>query len=63
MSEEYALRPATAHDAERIVAITVEGFESYRSFAPEGWTPPSASAEADRLVALLGDDHVWYLVA
>ena len=63
MSDEYALRPATAHDAERIVAITVEGFESYRSFAPEGWTPPSASAEVERLVALLGDDHVWYLVA
>ena len=63
MSDEYALRPATAHDAERMVAITVEGFEGYRSFAPEGWKPPSASAEAERLVALLGDDHVWYLVA
>jgi GNAT superfamily N-acetyltransferase len=61
--EEYVFRPATADDAERMVAITVEGFESYRSFAPEGWTPPSASAEAERLVALLGEDHVWYLVA
>ena len=63
MIEEYAFRPATSDDAERMVAVTVEGFETYRSFAPEGWTPPSASAETERLVALLGDDHVWYLVA
>ena len=63
MIEEYAFRAATADDAERIVAITVEGFETYRSFAPAGWTPPSASAEAERLVGLLGDDHVWYRVA
>ena len=63
MTERYAFRPATSVDAERMVAITVEGFESYRSFAPDGWTPPSASVEAERLAALLGDDHVWYLVA
>jgi GNAT superfamily N-acetyltransferase len=61
--DEYAFRAATPDDAERIVAITVEGFETYRSFAPEGWTPPSASAEAARLIGLLGDDHVWYRVA
>jgi GNAT superfamily N-acetyltransferase len=61
--DEYAFRAATPDDAERIVAITVEGFETYRSFAPEGWTPPSASAEAARLVGLLGEDHVWYRVA
>jgi GNAT superfamily N-acetyltransferase len=59
----YAFRAATADDAERIVEVTVEGFEGYRAFAPTGWTPPSASAEAERLVGLLGDDHVWYLVA
>jgi len=60
---DYALRAATADDAEAMVAVTVEGFEGYRSFAPEGWTPPSASAEVERLAALLGDDGVWYLVA
>jgi ribosomal protein L30/L7E len=61
--EEYAFRAATPDDAERMVAITVEGFETYRSFAPEGWTPPSASEETMRLVGLLGEDHVWYRVA
>ena len=60
---EYAFRAARPADAERIVAVTVEGFETYRSFAPEGWTPPSAAEEAERLVGLIGDDRVWYLVA
>jgi GNAT superfamily N-acetyltransferase len=59
----YALRAATPQDVERIVAVTVEGFETYRSFAPEGWTPPAASQEAQRLLGMLGEDHVWYLVA
>jgi GNAT superfamily N-acetyltransferase len=59
----YALRAATPQDVERIVALTVEGFETYRSFAPEGWTPPAASQEAQRLLGMLGEDHVWYLVA
>ena len=60
---EYGFRAATTQDAERIAAVTVEGFETYRSFAPEGWTPPSASEEAARLASMLGEDHVWYLVA
>jgi GNAT superfamily N-acetyltransferase len=59
----YALRRATAGDVGPMVAIIVEGFETYRAFAPEAWTPPSASDEAERLPALLGEDHVWYAVA
>jgi GNAT superfamily N-acetyltransferase len=60
---EYAFRAATPADAQRILAVTFEGFETYRAFAPEGWTPPSAAAELERLVTLLGEDHVWYRVA
>jgi GNAT superfamily N-acetyltransferase len=60
---EYALRAATADDAEAMVAVTAEGFETYRSFAPEGWTPPSASDELERLLRLLEDSDVWYQVA
>ena len=60
---EYALRTATADDADAMVAVTAEGFETYRSFAPDGWTPPSASQELQRLSRLLGDSDVWYLVA
>jgi GNAT superfamily N-acetyltransferase len=60
---EYAFRAPVARDVEQMVAVTVAGFESYRAFAPAGWTPPSAADEVERLEGLLGEDHVWYLVA
>jgi GNAT superfamily N-acetyltransferase len=59
----YAFRAATRDDAPAIVAITIEGFEGYRAFAPAGWEPPSAADELDRLSGLLGRDDVWYRVA
>jgi GNAT superfamily N-acetyltransferase len=59
----YALRPATVGDAEAMVAVTAEGFATYRSFAPEGWAPPSAAEELERLERLLADPEVWYQVA
>ncbi|MGZ6674648.1 MAG: hypothetical protein ACXVFM_20100, partial [Solirubrobacteraceae bacterium] len=60
---EYALRAATADDAEAMVTVTVEGFSGYRSFAPTGWVPPSGSEELERLSRLLDDDDVYYQVA
>ena len=60
---EYSYRTATPADAEPIIAVTMQGFETYRAFAPEGWRPPSASDESERLQGMLGEDHVWYLVA
>jgi GNAT superfamily N-acetyltransferase len=59
----YALRRAAVADAERMVAITTEGFETYRAFAPPGWQPPSAAEELERLQELLPAPDVWYLVA
>ncbi len=59
----YALRVATAADAAAIVAVTAEGFDGYRAFAPVGWEPPSAAQELARLEELVGRDDVWYLVA
>jgi GNAT superfamily N-acetyltransferase len=59
----YAFRAATVDDAEAMVAVTAEGFSGYRSFAPPGWVPPSASEELERLRYLLTDDEVWYRVA
>ena len=56
-------RPATPATPSGSSPCTVEGFETYRAFAPEGWTPPSAADERERLAGLLGEDHVWYLVA
>lgn len=34
------LRRAAPDDGPAIGRVTSEGFESYRSFAPEGWQPP-----------------------
>ena len=56
-------RAATPTDAERITAVTMEGFETYRAFAPEGWAPPPAGDERARLMGLLAEDWVWYRVA
>jgi GNAT superfamily N-acetyltransferase len=59
----WSLRPATSRDAERVAAVTGEGFDGYRSFAPPGWKPPDPQAELKRLRGVLGDDEVWCLVA
>jgi GNAT superfamily N-acetyltransferase len=58
-----ALRAAERDDAPAIVAVTMEGFEGYRAFAPAGWEPPSAAEELERLADLLDRDDVWYHVA
>jgi GNAT superfamily N-acetyltransferase len=63
VTERYAFRAATVDDAEAMLAVTVEGFSGYRSFAPSGWVAPSASEELERLRRLLTDDDVWYQVA
>ncbi len=47
----FELRPATPDDAPAIVAITSAGFDTYRSFAPDGWEPPAVTVDetAERL--------------
>jgi GNAT superfamily N-acetyltransferase len=54
-------RRATGDDAEALLAIMVEGFEGYRSFAPEGWAPEIAGVE--RVRARLVAPDTWTLVA
>ena len=60
---QYAFRPAVLGDARSMCEVFVEGFETYRGFAPQGWSPPSTQEEIERLQELLGDDDVWYRVA
>jgi GNAT superfamily N-acetyltransferase len=60
---QYAFRDAVAEDARPIGDVTAECFETYRDFAPPGWSPPSAEEEVERLQELLADGDVWYLVA
>jgi GNAT superfamily N-acetyltransferase len=42
------LRRATPEDAGAAWALTMAGFETYRSFAPAGWDPPQETAETTR---------------
>jgi diamine N-acetyltransferase len=60
---KYALRRAEPVDAERMVAVTAEGFATYHAFAPPEWSPPEAGGELERLQRLLPDPDVWYVVA
>lgn len=71
-----SIRHATLGDAPALAATVVEGFESYRVWAPRGWDPPSGAVQLagirDRLpdlgcVCLLAEDggemagHVAYV--
>jgi GNAT superfamily N-acetyltransferase len=60
---DWSLRLATPADAARLAANVSEGFESYRSFAPAGWRPPSANGELALLDEALGRTDVWCLLA
>ncbi|HET7378890.1 MAG TPA: GNAT family N-acetyltransferase [Gaiellales bacterium] len=58
------MRMATPADAPAIASNIVEGFESYREWAPRSWkTPVLGPADVERLQARLGDDDVWCQVA
>jgi GNAT superfamily N-acetyltransferase len=59
----WTMRLARPEDAERLAAVQLEGFESYRSFAPPGWDPPDPWEELDRMREHLGEPEVWCLIA
>ena len=56
-------RRAEPDDAEPLARLVIDGFETYRSFTPPGWEPPSLKAELDHLHHLLPDEQVWVLLA
>jgi ribosomal protein S18 acetylase RimI-like enzyme len=55
------LRRARDEDAEAVVAILLEGLETYRDFAPNGWDPPKVRVHVVR--SGLRDAARWCLVA
>ncbi|HXB14364.1 MAG TPA: GNAT family N-acetyltransferase [Solirubrobacteraceae bacterium] len=57
-------RRGTHDDAPAILATVAAGFESYREWAPAGWSPPEMTpAVLERLRKRLSDDEFWLLVA
>jgi GNAT superfamily N-acetyltransferase len=61
--ESLVFRDATRDDADRLAAVFAEGFDSYRSFAPQDWEPPSAADAAENIGKRLGRPGVWCLLA
>ena len=59
----WSLRPAGPEDAAQVARLQFEGFDGYRSFAPEGWAPPELGAARDHIRERLADPEVWCLVA
>ena len=58
-----AFRRGTVDDAASLAAVLVEGFETYREFAPPEWQPPAVADIADGLVERLGRPQVWCMLA
>ena len=61
--DELVFRSATVPDAGRLAAVMVEGFETYRSFAPPDWQGPLAEEIAADLATRLETPTVWCQLA
>jgi GrpB-like predicted nucleotidyltransferase (UPF0157 family)/RimJ/RimL family protein N-acetyltransferase len=60
---EFAFCAAGPQDAEQLGRAIAEGFQSYLSFAPAGWTPRSAEEETELARGLLDSDDFCCLLA
>jgi GNAT superfamily N-acetyltransferase len=57
--DELLFRPGTAADAARLAAVLVEGFGTYRAFAPAGWQGPSVEQVATDMATRLERPTTW----
>lgn len=63
MSAAPHLRPAGPADADLLARSLIEGLARYRSFAPEGWEPPTVEFELGLLRPILADPATWARIA
>ncbi len=61
--DALVFRPATVEDAGDLAAVLVDGFETYRAFAPPGWQKPRVEDVAEILATRLDQPTVWCLLA
>jgi diamine N-acetyltransferase len=61
--DELMFRVGTSADAPRCAALLIEGFETYRAFAPPNWTAPTIEEETANLVSRLDRPEVWAMLA
>ncbi len=50
-------------DAAALAAVLIEGFESYRAWAPEGWSPVAGHGVARQIAERLAEPDYWCLLA
>ena len=60
---ELSFRRASDDDALLLAEVAVEGWGTYRSFAPPGWTPATLDEEHERVLATLRQPSAWCEVA
>jgi GNAT superfamily N-acetyltransferase len=56
-------RAGTVADADGVARLVIEGFEEYRSFAPDGWSPPRLADTVAPFRELLAEPDVWCRLA
>jgi GNAT superfamily N-acetyltransferase len=60
----FTTKPRGApEDAASLAAVLVEGFETYRAFAPQEWRAPGVQDVANDLATRLETPSVWCLLA
>ncbi len=57
------LRPATVEDVPVIAETVKQGFDTYREFAPRGWSPPEEPIERSKIAERLPQPDTWCLIA
>ena len=57
------IRPLTGADSDALAETVRQGFDSFREWAPPGWAPPPAPAEAERIREGLARPSTWGLLA
>jgi ribosomal protein S18 acetylase RimI-like enzyme len=61
--DDVTMRAPTPADVPRIAALVAEGFDTYRSFAPAGWSPPPVEEHERYLVERLWKPETWATLA
>jgi predicted N-acetyltransferase YhbS len=62
-SVNWSLRAGEPGDAEHVMTVMVEAFETYRPIAPEGWDPPDPRRDLERVRERPASPGFWCLLA
>jgi GNAT superfamily N-acetyltransferase len=60
---ELSIRHAIPQDALRLTDLVIEGFRTYRAFAPPGWVAPTFEEESRQVAATLVKPSAWCALA